>query len=103
MTALIQESDKNFFVQIFAEGVKALKPQPWKNIQQNGEPAKEFKQKSVAYGGINFEFDMAICEDDIDNAMAKWVVENVKFSVKQPVIRLVNSSSFMFTFPILYN
>lgn len=74
-------------VQIIAEGLKSLKPQPWKHIQQNGEPAKGFKQISEAFGGINFEFDMVICEDDVDDALAKWVIENVKFSVKQPVIR----------------
>ncbi|XP_074380204.1 uncharacterized protein LOC141721273 isoform X2 [Apium graveolens] len=72
------------YITIIAEGIKILKPQPWKHIQQNGEPAKGFKQTSEAYGGINFEFDMVICEDDVDDAMTKWVIENVKFSVKQP-------------------
>ncbi|XP_017241573.1 uncharacterized protein LOC108214214 isoform X2 [Daucus carota subsp. sativus] len=73
------------YITIIAEGVKTLKPQPWKHVQQNGEPAKGLKQISESYGGINFEFDMVICEHDIDDdATAKWVVQNVKFSVKQP-------------------
>lgn len=69
------------------EDLKTLKPkpQPRKNILQNGELSKGFKQNAETYGGINFEVDMVISEDDVDSAMAKWVVENVKFSVKQPV------------------
>lgn len=81
-----------------------MKPQPWKHVQQNGEPAKGLKQISESYGGINFEFDMVICEHDIDDdATAKWVVQNVKFSVKQPVIRLDILAVSFFFFRIMYN
>lgn len=35
--------------------------------------------------GVNAEIDIVISHDDVDIAMAKWVIDNVKFSVKQPV------------------
>lgn len=38
-------------------------------------------------GGVNIELRMVISEDDESMEMAKWVVENLKFSVKQPVTK----------------
>lgn len=85
-------------ITVAVEDLKTLKPkpQPRKNILQNGELSKGFKQNAEIHGGINFEVDMVISEDDVDSAMAKWVVENVKFSVKQPFDAVVTKDELQY-------
>ncbi|KAA8526938.1 hypothetical protein F0562_008833 [Nyssa sinensis] len=70
-------------------GLRTLKPQAPKGILQNGLPVKGLKPIGETYGGINLGVDIAISEDDADDGMANWVVENLKFSVKQPIEAVV--------------
>lgn len=38
------------------------------------------------FGGINLEARMVVSEDNVDVEMANWILENLKFSVKHPVL-----------------
>lgn len=69
------------------EGLQILKP----HAQNCDNPVvlhvngiKESAEKSA---GINLEARLVTMEDSVDNEMVEWVVENVKFSVEQPVMR----------------
>ena len=66
------------------EGLQTLKPQGQKGISTTANGIKEVVETS---GGINLEVRMVASEENIDDEMAKWAVENLKFSVKQPVMR----------------
>ncbi|CAK9150289.1 unnamed protein product [Ilex paraguariensis] len=67
------------------EGLQILKPKARKSLLLDDIPAKGLKSDIATCGGINLEVDIVISEDDDDEVMVKWVVENLKFSVKQPV------------------
>ncbi|KAF8391482.1 hypothetical protein HHK36_023787 [Tetracentron sinense] len=73
------------FVTVGVEGLRALKPQVRKDILLSGVSLKGFKGTVENYGGINLEVRMVISEDKENVEMAKWVVENLKFSVKEPI------------------
>lgn len=65
------------------EGLQILKP-----LGQKGISVSENGMKQVETGGgINLEAQMVMSGGDIDDEMSTWVVENLKFSVKQPVMR----------------
>nr|GEU40276.1 hypothetical protein [Tanacetum cinerariifolium] len=67
------------------EGLKTLKPQQQKGtVPQNGH-----KQRVESHGGVDFEADIVLNEDDDDDGMVKWVLESLKFSVKHPVEAVV--------------
>lgn len=68
------------------EGLQILKPRSPHSIRQDS-PEGPFKETAERFGGMNIEVDVVNCEDDIDDGMGKWIVENLKFSVKQPVQR----------------
>lgn len=67
------------------EGLQILKPRSPHSIRQD-RPEGPLKETAERFDGINIKVDI-VCEDDIDDGMGKWVVENLKFSVKQPVQR----------------
>lgn len=69
------------------EGLKILKPHIQKVPKQGDALDRVLKQTSETYAGVNLEVDIVSSEEEIDDGMAKWVVENLKFSVKQPVNR----------------
>lgn len=67
------------------EGLKTLKPQ-----QQKGTaPQNGHKQIVESRGGVDFEADIVLNEDDDVDGMIKWVLESLKFSVKHPVEAVV--------------
>ncbi|KAK2984790.1 hypothetical protein RJ640_004615, partial [Escallonia rubra] len=77
-------------VTVGVQGLKTLKPQAGKGILHDSVPANGPQKISEMYGGINFEFDIVVSEeDDVDDTLAKWVVESLKFSVKQPIEAVV--------------
>ncbi|XP_010267791.1 PREDICTED: uncharacterized protein LOC104604912 isoform X2 [Nelumbo nucifera] len=65
-------------VKVGVEGLQALKP-------QDGASSRGIKGADGYSGGVNLEVQMVISEDNEENEMAKWAVENMKFSVKQPI------------------
>ncbi|KAM7495534.1 hypothetical protein LguiB_030143 [Lonicera macranthoides] len=76
-------------VTVGVEGLKTLKPQAQKGTVQDVVPAKGLTHCVDACGGINVEADILVSEDDVDDGMVKCVVENLKFSVKQPIEAVV--------------
>lgn len=67
------------------EGLQILKPHAQTRVLQDGLPLEGPKEAVDLSGGINLESSIVISEDDVDIEMVKWMVENFKFSVKQPV------------------
>ncbi|KAK8706084.1 hypothetical protein V6N13_049661 [Hibiscus sabdariffa] len=76
-------------VTVSVEGLEAFKPQARKSILQNASSANGFNESFEILGGINLEVHLLICEDNVENEMIDWVVENLKFSVKQPIEAVV--------------
>lgn len=82
-------------LQIDIEGLQTLKPQYQGEILIAGVNSNGIKENFQMNEGINLEVRMVISEDDVDSEMAKWMVENLKFSVKKPV-NILNHISFCF-------
>ncbi|XVF34088.1 hypothetical protein REPUB_Repub18cG0027000 [Reevesia pubescens] len=76
-------------VTVSVEGLQTLKPLAQKGILQDVSPANGLQDSFETLGGINLEVRMVISEDNIENEMVNWVVENLKFSVKQPIEAIV--------------
>ncbi|KAG4161538.1 hypothetical protein ERO13_D01G060900v2 [Gossypium hirsutum] len=72
-------------VTVCVEGLETFKPQ----AQRSLSPANGFKESFEILGGINLEVHMLISEDNVENETVNWVVENMKFSVKQPIEAIV--------------
>ncbi|KAK1308836.1 hypothetical protein QJS10_CPA09g01308 [Acorus calamus] len=76
-------------VTVGVEGLRALKPHA-KVIthKKSGISSKSIRGTTGAVekcGGVNLEACMVIAEEDESIETAKWAVENVKFSVKEPI------------------
>ncbi|CAH2080631.1 unnamed protein product [Thlaspi arvense] len=76
-------------VTVSVGGLQILKPQLQKCTFQDGLPLQMPKGAIDVYGGVNVEVCIVISKDDFDEEMVKWVVENLKFSVKQPIEAVV--------------
>ncbi|OMP04511.1 UHRF1-binding protein 1-like protein [Corchorus olitorius] len=76
-------------VTVGVEGLQTLKPQARRGTLQDVSPTNGFKEYFETLGGINLEARMVISEDNIENEAVNWVVENLKFSVKQPIEAVV--------------
>ncbi|XP_012070729.1 uncharacterized protein LOC105632878 isoform X2 [Jatropha curcas] len=72
-------------VTVGVEGLQVLKPQRQKSIPLPENGMKQFAETS---GGINLEACMVMSEENVDE-MASWLVENLKFSVNQPIEAVV--------------
>ncbi|KAJ8747523.1 hypothetical protein K2173_009260 [Erythroxylum novogranatense] len=73
-------------VTVGVEGLQILKPQGQKGISVSSNGIKEVVE---APGGINVEIHVVTSEQSADDEMANWMVENLKFSVKQPMEAVV--------------
>ncbi|KAL9444348.1 hypothetical protein AB3S75_017519 [Citrus x aurantiifolia] len=76
-------------VTVSVDGLQTLKPQVQKDLQPGVLPANGIKESAGSSGGINVEVRMVISEDNAENEMDKWMVENLKFSVKEPIEAIV--------------
>ncbi|XP_076889635.1 uncharacterized protein LOC143540469 [Bidens hawaiensis] len=72
-------------VTVGVEGLKTLKPQ----MQKVTAASNGHKQTVESHGGVDLEADIVLDEDDGASGAIKWVVESLKFSVKQPVEAVV--------------
>lgn len=77
------------------EGLQILKPLSPHRIRQ-GSPEGPLNETAGRFGGMNIEVDIVNCEDDIDDGMGKWIVENLKFSVKQPIEAVVTKAELQY-------
>lgn len=80
-------------MQVGVEGLQILKPQAQKHILQDGLPLEGRKEAVHSPGGINLESSIVLSHDNVNLEMVKWMVENFKFSVNQPV-KKKNSCNF---------
>ncbi|XP_038975702.1 uncharacterized protein LOC103697743 isoform X2 [Phoenix dactylifera] len=78
-------------ITVGVEGLQALKPRSTNHIfQRDSKDTDHVDKDRRTIGivdnseGINIEVCLVISEDDSDLA-AKWMIENIKFSVKQPI------------------
>ncbi|XP_015898172.2 uncharacterized protein LOC107431706 [Ziziphus jujuba] len=76
-------------VTLGVEGLQTMKPHAQKGINSAISPANGIRETSETFGGINLEVQVVISEDNVDEEMVKWIVENVKLSVKQPIEAIV--------------
>ncbi|KAK1261228.1 hypothetical protein QJS04_geneDACA019089 [Acorus gramineus] len=76
-------------VTVGVEGLRALKPHAKVSTHKKpGISSKSIRGTTGAVencGGVNLEACMVIAEEDESIETAKWAVENVKFSVKEPI------------------
>ncbi|KAF2314237.1 hypothetical protein GH714_024382 [Hevea brasiliensis] len=72
-------------VTVGVEGLQILKPLGQKGISVSENGVKQVETS----GGINLEVHMVMSGENIDDEMPTWVLENLKFSVKQPIEAVV--------------
>ncbi|MCD7463908.1 hypothetical protein HAX54_051685 [Datura stramonium] len=77
------------------EGLQILKPRSPHSIRQDS-PKGPLKETAERSGGMNVEVDIVNCEGDIDDGTGKWIVENLKFSVKQPIEAVVTKAELQY-------
>ncbi|XP_038690502.1 uncharacterized protein LOC119989202 [Tripterygium wilfordii] len=81
-------------VTVGVEGLQTLKPQRKNSDLHAGIPANGIKEIVDGSVGINLEVRIVISEESADDEMANWIVENMKFSVKQPIEAAVTKDEF---------
>ncbi|KAK3199472.1 hypothetical protein Dsin_022887 [Dipteronia sinensis] len=74
---------------VTVEGLQILKPQVQKGFPEAVLPANGIKESVETSGGISVEVRMLVSEDNFEKETLNWVVENVKFFVKQPIEAIV--------------
>ncbi|XP_043688767.1 uncharacterized protein LOC122639834 [Telopea speciosissima] len=72
-------------VTVGVEGLQALKPQARKETFQTGVLSGGTKKTVGNTGGVDLEVRLVVSEDNDNIEMVQWMVENMKFSVKQPI------------------
>ncbi|XP_068644395.1 uncharacterized protein [Aristolochia californica] len=72
-------------ITVSVEGLQALKPHASNEILQTASSIGKTNGVVGAYGGVNLEAQMFLAEDRETSEMAKWTIEKLKFSVKQPI------------------
>lgn len=80
--------DLSHLLQAGVEGLQILKPQVQMGIQSAFLPEAGIKGTAEVSGGIDVEVRLIISENSFHDEMVHWIVDNVKFSVKQPVMRI---------------
>ncbi|KAJ1393166.1 Vacuolar protein sorting-associated protein 13, N-terminal domain [Sesbania bispinosa] len=75
-------------VTVGVQGLRILKPHTLKDIpsMQIANGVKEFTD---TVGGVGLEVRLILCEENVDDEMTNWEVENIKFSVEQPIEAVV--------------
>ena len=75
-------------LQVGVQGLEIFKPHTRKESPSSMLITNGIKQPTDTVGGAGFEVHLVLCEENFDDEMTNWKVENVKFSVQQPVIGL---------------
>ena len=76
-------------MQVGVQGLQILKPHLQKDFPSSVLIANGGKEFPDAVGGIGVEVRLILGGENVDDEMANWEVENLKFSVKQPVMRIL--------------
>lgn len=75
-------------MQVGIQGLQILKPHLQKDIPSSTPIANGGKGFTNTVGGIGVEVRLILGGENVDDEMVNWEVENLKFSVKQPVMRI---------------
>ncbi|XP_054812762.1 uncharacterized protein LOC129313560 [Prosopis cineraria] len=81
-------------ITVRVQGLEIFKPHTRKDIPSSMLIANGIKQPSDTVGGAGLEVRLVLCEDNVDDEMTNWKVENVKFSVHQPIEVVVTKDEF---------
>ncbi|CAI9088507.1 OLC1v1022843C1 [Oldenlandia corymbosa var. corymbosa] len=88
------------FVTVGLEGFEILKPLVNEGILENGAVERRRKQ-NIETCGVNAEVDIGAPKDDVDGGGANWIVNNLKFSVKQPIEAVVTKDELHYLVRLL--
>ncbi|KAG9454208.1 hypothetical protein H6P81_007112 [Aristolochia fimbriata] len=72
-------------ITVSVDGLQALKPHVSNKINRTASSIGKANGVVGASGGVNLEAQMVLAEDRETLEMDKWAIENLKFSVKQPI------------------
>ncbi|KAG2397004.1 uncharacterized protein HKW66_Vig0246300 [Vigna angularis] len=70
-------------LRVGVQGLKIIKPQAQKDIPSSVRTENGVEQFSEEVEGIDLEVGMILHEDNEDNEMVNWAVENLKFYIRQ--------------------
>ncbi|XP_052726420.1 uncharacterized protein LOC108334067 [Vigna angularis] len=76
-------------ITVGVQGLQILKPHLQKGIPASMLIANGGKESTNAVGGIGVEVRLILGGENVDDEMVNWEVENLKFSVKQPIEAVV--------------
>ncbi|XP_057454371.1 uncharacterized protein LOC130745938 isoform X2 [Lotus japonicus] len=83
-------------VTVGVQGLQILKPLTQKDIPSSMLTADAVKEFTNSVGGINLEVGLVLHEDNVDDEKANWEVENLKFSIKQPIEAVVTKDEVQY-------
>lgn len=89
---VIQSYMLSLNMQVGVQGLQILKPHTQKKVPSSMVIANGVKELNDTIGGIGLEVRLILCEENVDDETTNWEVENLKFSVGQPVMRTVDLS-----------
>ncbi|MED6196273.1 hypothetical protein PIB30_045921 [Stylosanthes scabra] len=72
-------------VTVGIQGLQIMKPQRPSDIPSSKSIANGVKEVNGTSGGVSLQLDLVSSEDNVEVEMANWEVENLKFTVKQPI------------------
>ncbi|XP_025687913.1 uncharacterized protein [Arachis hypogaea] len=78
-------------VTVGIQGLQIMKPQRPKEIHLSKSIANGAKEVNSTATGICLQLDLVSSEDNVEVEMANWEVENLKFTVKQPIEVILTS------------
>jgi hypothetical protein len=88
--SIIQSYTLTLNMQVGVQGLQILKPRIQKNIPSSVVIGNGVKEFTDTVGGVGLEVRLILCEENVDDETTNWEVENLKFSVPQPVMRIID-------------
>lgn len=74
-------------MQVGVQGLQILKPNNEKDTPSSIVIANGVKEFTDTIEGMGLEVRLILCEENVDDELTNWEVENLKFSVRQPVMK----------------
>jgi hypothetical protein len=88
--SIIQSYTLTLNIQVGVQGLQILKPRIQKNIPSSVVIGNGVKEFTDTVGGVGLEVRLILCEENVEDETTNWEVENLKFSVPQPVMRIID-------------
>lgn len=74
-------------MQVGVQGLQILKPNNEKDTPSSIVITNGVKEFTDTIEGMGLEVRLILCEENVDDELTNWEVENLKFSVRQPVMK----------------